>query len=674
MNIQTPPLLIGAALLFWGWQTGNWLFAVPMALLLEGSRFIRFRWDFSVTDFNRLSDLCALIVIGIVFYLLLTERSIFIIFILLQWLPVAFFPLILSQRYSMQGRVDLRAMSLIFRKRDKNGQHSLPTALDISYPYFALCILSAGFGNVRSHNFYVGMLVLAAWALWRVRPRHTSPVIWALVFLMACYGGFVGHVGLHGLQQFLETKGLLWFYDLGREDADPYQSVTGMNHINALKPSSRVMFRVRTETPLLSSLLLREASYTLYNDARWFALRPVFQPVPPELDGTTWTFAPPEDASSQVTVSARLTEGTGMLKLPAGTVQVAHLPVQILESNPFGAVRVEDGPGLVTYRARYGPRTPLDSPPQPSDRVVPEGVRPAIAGIVDEMELRYQTPEKVIRALEFYFFNRFRYSLSTVNRGEHDPLVRFLTETRSGHCEHFASATVLMLREAGIPARYATGYSVHEWNSDWGWYLVRTRHAHAWTIAWVNGRWIDVDTTPPDWRAMEDEAASPFQGLMDLWSRITFLWNEWRWQEQETAWTGYLIWALVPLGGFLLLRIYAKRNIRRLGKAPVPAADRPVRQGSDSPFYRVETRLVQIGFHRQAGEPLLRWIDRIEAARPDEMVTDHLRRMADYHYRYRFGPEGLPEAEKKTFTRLVEQWLVNRKQGISASAGATGQE
>ncbi|MBT8330725.1 MAG: transglutaminase-like domain-containing protein, partial [Deltaproteobacteria bacterium] len=36
----------------------------------------------------------------------------------------------------------------------------------------------------------------------------------------------------------------------------------------------------------------------------------------------------------------------------------------------------------------------------------------------------------------------------------------FLTRSRSGHCEYFATATVLLLRQAGIPARYARGYSV----------------------------------------------------------------------------------------------------------------------------------------------------------------------------------------------------------------------
>ena len=39
--MKITPLLLGAALMFWGWQTGLWIFAVVMALVFEASRLIR---------------------------------------------------------------------------------------------------------------------------------------------------------------------------------------------------------------------------------------------------------------------------------------------------------------------------------------------------------------------------------------------------------------------------------------------------------------------------------------------------------------------------------------------------------------------------------------------------------------------------------------------------------
>ena len=36
-EMKTPPLLLAAALLFWGWQTELLLFAIIMAAILEGA-------------------------------------------------------------------------------------------------------------------------------------------------------------------------------------------------------------------------------------------------------------------------------------------------------------------------------------------------------------------------------------------------------------------------------------------------------------------------------------------------------------------------------------------------------------------------------------------------------------------------------------------------------------
>jgi len=56
---------------------------------------------------------------------------------------------------------------------------------------------------------------------------------------------------------------------------------------------------------------------------------------------------------------------------------------------------------------------------------------------------------------------------------------------------------------------HATGYAVDERSGLEDAYVVRSRHAHAWARAWVGGRWVDIDTTPPDWIAEESRQA-PF--------------------------------------------------------------------------------------------------------------------------------------------------------------------
>ena len=78
---------------------------------------------------------------------------------------------------------------------------------------------------------------------------------------------------------------------------------------------------------------------------------------------------------------------------------------------------------------------------------------------------------------------------------DHDPVDGFLFETRRGFCEHYASAFVVLLRAAGIPARVVTGYQGGEINPRGGYMMVRQSDAHAWAEALVDGEWRRYDPT-----------------------------------------------------------------------------------------------------------------------------------------------------------------------------------
>src|SRR5690606_41034102 len=54
-----------------------------------------------------------------------------------------------------------------------------------------------------------------------------------------------------------------------------------------------------------------------------------------------------------------------------------------------------------------------------------------------------------------------RYSLDVPEPShvlERDPIETFLFETQAGHCEYFATALAVLLREVGVPARIVNGY------------------------------------------------------------------------------------------------------------------------------------------------------------------------------------------------------------------------
>ena len=81
---------------------------------------------------------------------------------------------------------------------------------------------------------------------------------------------------------------------------------------------------------------------------------------------------------------------------------------------------------------------------------------------------------------------------------EEDFALWFLEESDTGYCVHFATAAVVLLRAAKIPARYVTGYMV---TCNAGETVTVTADtAHAWTEYYEPqlACWIPLEATPPD--------------------------------------------------------------------------------------------------------------------------------------------------------------------------------
>jgi len=52
-----PPFLIGAALVFWGWQSGNLVAGIALGIVLEAPRYLKFRLDLGAVEHSRIADL-----------------------------------------------------------------------------------------------------------------------------------------------------------------------------------------------------------------------------------------------------------------------------------------------------------------------------------------------------------------------------------------------------------------------------------------------------------------------------------------------------------------------------------------------------------------------------------------------------------------------------------------
>ncbi|MEM9588125.1 MAG: transglutaminase domain-containing protein [Planctomycetota bacterium] len=103
------------------------------------------------------------------------------------------------------------------------------------------------------------------------------------------------------------------------------------------------------------------------------------------------------------------------------------------------------------------------------------------------------------RLVSRHFQTKYQYSLDPISRpARTDPIAHFLATNHPAHCEYFATATTLLLRAGGVPARYVTGYVASERNDDDDYWIARNRDAHAWVEAYddASQTWFAVESTP----------------------------------------------------------------------------------------------------------------------------------------------------------------------------------
>jgi transglutaminase-like putative cysteine protease len=128
------------------------------------------------------------------------------------------------------------------------------------------------------------------------------------------------------------------------------------------------------------------------------------------------------------------------------------------------------------------------------DRALPPG-NPRTVAFARDLRARHPDDADYALAVLRHFRNEpFVYTLAPP-RYPGEPVDEFLFGGQRGFCEHYASAFVVLLRAAGIPARVVTGYQGGEINPRGSYLIVRQSDAHAWAEAIIDGEWRRFDPT-----------------------------------------------------------------------------------------------------------------------------------------------------------------------------------
>lgn len=136
-----------------------------------------------------------------------------------------------------------------------------------------------------------------------------------------------------------------------------------------------------------------------------------------------------------------------------------------------------------------------------------------VESVVDKKDRRLICEAMVSRLKKEDF--KYSLALDTIDRNPAaDPVIDFLLNHKTGHCEYFATGLALMLRSQGIECRLVSGFRGGDYNEIGGFYDVKEKHAHTWVEARMrpidckksdmiatgqanqDGAWLRLDATP----------------------------------------------------------------------------------------------------------------------------------------------------------------------------------
>jgi protein-glutamine gamma-glutamyltransferase len=680
------PLFLFPALALWGWQADLLPWALVMGFLLELPRWIRTRLDIRAEDFGRLWNFTALLFFGVGLYLFLAREStgggdsavggssstnaiegiremsqIFLQF--LRALPFIFFPFILAHAWSQAGALPWTAFSLYTRARA--AAQALEPESDMASvkvhptPGYLAVALFASCASVNHPILFLPLLLIVLMgALWPWRNPGTGWPLRALLLTILAALTAALPLALNQVRQAWQNLEGRLLQGAGAGGFDPLRTVTSLGAIGRLQLSGTIILRIRSPD-LQSPGLLREGVYNRYRSQTWSTSHREFSAVGSSLDTTVWKVAAGRPTGLPLTIARAAGPGETPLALPGTVVTVRDLLISAIETNYLGSARLREQQPLAIYSVERGSDGGFNGPPETSDTdLEPLGEidREVIQSVATSLRLETLSPPVAVRTLERFFSTGFEYSLwqgKPSAATNSSPLSIFLRETRAGHCEYFATATVLLLRAAGVPARYAVGYSP-EARRDGDW-VARGRDAHAWCLAYVEGRWRVVDTTPGIWREREAARSPVWEGVRDLFSDAWFQFGVWR--QQGGNWQ-----VAVFAAGMLILSWMGWRQLRGSRWRRTPDSNRSRQSqkrppGWDSEFYPVLTRLENRRGPRAPSETLLAWLRRTQPVAPPPV--DPFSEALDLHQRLRFDPRGLSAPERDRLRRLANDLTLN---------------
>ena len=553
----------------------------------------------------------------------------------------------------------------------QQGYHVSPKMIHIGYLYIAVVLLATAAASKDDLMHYAGLSTILGISLF-FNAKHNGfrPIAWIAAFTLFIAASYVGHWAIFKVYSYY-GKQLTEGKDSRFTSAN--ETRTRIGKLEQLKLSPYIFWRMQVNPESTPPPLIRTATYHYYSRGVWKHLPGIYDPegIRDEEGYISDFIRSGSDTNSSIRYFINETNdeepiisgspdvkifGAIDSRMRSNPIPLPHFTLGIgelgsnssevsLECNSLGTVRVVNPDHhVVSYSIWKGNHstTEIDAPAE-HDLQVPSTERPAILRICKQLGLKKgMSAGQILTRLKNFYNNKFSYTthlttpqIDSANRWT--AMGIFLEQTRSGHCEYFASATTLILRECGIPARYSIGFSVNEYDIDRDEWVMRGKHAHAWCRVWSNGQWEDADLTPPSWLAMEQVDTSSWNlKLADWWQRLREDFLIWRTRDENKKRATAIIGSLIgiPLLWIIwkLSRTWQRDSRHRKTTTYISPVDAHLTE-----FNKLEPAISRKIGYRPHGQPLCRWALSLEDIDPD--LSKLLRPLMKLHSEIRFDPE-----------------------------------
>ncbi|MBK1881616.1 transglutaminase domain-containing protein [Luteolibacter pohnpeiensis] len=661
-------------------MTGNVIAAVLLAVIVETAHFVRLRWNFDDHGYARSWHLStiAIIVLLVVFWLDDSHRSLAVSRVM-GWLPVLLFPVQFTQSYGLQTSIPLNIFSFFARQRyERNLRHGLQESvikLNFGNAYLVITLVASTLGEQANPYFYLpGIVLLIGWPMVRNRRKRPAGVLFAL--FIATLFALTGQATLH----FATSKYSYRGKDSGSGTGlDAKTSHTQIGKLGDIKVSRDILWRLKIRKGDPFPSLLRAASYNRYINGTWDTRLPPgsrslvldFQDlsaygtsdsedyylIRANADGKEATLPTLPRFSIRGSVNNK-----SLLPMPGNAASIKDFELDGIERNSFGTIRIYPQNPIIDGTILWGDHQSPEVPPWPQqDLAVIRSESRTVAEVVESLGLKSApTLDEKLNIVKRWFDQNFTYtrylSIPAFYDASANPttaISQFLTTDRKGHCEYFATAATLLLREAGVPTRYTIGFAVRETDPKDGTAVIRGEHCHAWCRVWdeKNGIWKDFDPTPGNWFALEEQrlGKSSFQWLADgllIAREDFFLWRN----RPKNQLIISIIVTILAVGALIVI-------IRRLAKSrhvvhEHQSAESVFESNIRTALNELEPTAKKILGPRPPGQSLPQWLLPLQGliAAP-ELVAEAI----TLHQKLRFDPAPSSKSVKDRLQSLADQ-------------------